>query len=498
MRKRVLGTAFALCALVPVATPSQQTVRFNDRAQLEQEEPPVVSVWIDDGSMFRYGQPVRVRYRVEDDAYVVVARVDWDGNLTLLYPSGRNREALVRGGRDHAITGARLGARGTFVATERNGGTGYVFALASHVPFDLSRLSQRDFSSWVTGISLGRPTARYVGDPYRVITRFAQLVLWAPDTEFDFDIAYYSVDAPTWVTASSAIDACMGSRSGRGWYGYEYDDFGYGWNDGYSRYGCSGMEWWMRQCALGYSYSQWSLGFPIGCIPLLRQPQVANYPNGPRPPRPLPDSSRVNPWVPDSISRPNVEQRGQVNGPHRMTVEPAVAPVAVGRDESYAIPRRAFERMRERGVREGRSAGADGTGPMPMPARPSPVAVDKPADGANRPPREMAPPTRDDERVPPRRANRDAGGESRGGARTYDPPPRKASPSIERERRAPASDRPSRSAGSGRNDPPPRAVDRAPETRNPPAPAPVRTEQPKPSTTERKPAERKPSSERNQ
>jgi hypothetical protein len=451
--------------------------------------------------MFRYGQPVRVRYRVEDDAYVVVARVDWDGNLTLLYPSGRTREALVRGGRDHAINGSRLGGRGTFVASERNGGTGYVFALASHAPFDLSRLSQRDFSSWVTGISVGRPTARYVGDPYRVITRFAQLVLWAPDTQFDFDIAYYSVDAPTWVTASSSMNACFNNRYGRGLYGdvygNEYDDYGtygYGWN---SRYNCSSIGWWLRQCSLGYSYSAWALGFPIGCFPVLRPRQVANHPNGPLPPRPVPDSVKLNPWVADSISKPNVDRQGQVNGPHRMAVEPSVAPVAVGGDRSYAIPPRALERMRDRGIREGRSARADDTGPLPMPARPSPVAVDKPADEAVRPPREMAPPNRADERVPPRRG-RDARADSRGAGRTYDPPPRTASPSIERERRVPANDRPARSSGA-RNDPPPRAVERAPATRNPPRPAPVRTEQPRPATTERKPAEeRKPSSERHQ
>lgn len=498
MKKRVFFAAFTLCALVPVAARSQQTVRFNDRAPDEQPEPPLVSVWIDDGSLFRYGQPVRVRYRVEEDAYVVVARVDWDGNLTLLFPSGRNRQSLVRGGRDHAITGSRVGARGTFVATERNGGTGYVFALASYEPFDLSQLSQSDFSSWVTGINVGRPMARYVGDPHRIITRFAQLVLWSPDTEYDFDVAYYSVDSPTWVATSSAFVTCMGY--GSGWYGDEYDSYGF------SRSGCSSMEWWMRQCALGYSYASWSLGFPIGCLPIMRQPQFVNQPYGPRPPRPVPDSLRLNPWAPDSITRPNVERRNAVNGPHRMTVEPAVAPVATGDDPSYAIPRRALERMRDRGVREGRSARAEGSGPMPMPARPAPVAVDRPTENADRPRREMTPPSRDDERVPPRRGlNRNAGDDSRGSTRSYDPPPRAATPSVERERRGSANDRPARSGGPVRNDPPPRAAERPHETRNPPRPAPATTEQTRPSTTERRPPEerkpaeeRKPSTERHQ
>lgn len=502
MRKPVLGAALAACALVPVAISAQQTVRFNDAAPLERpEEPPLVSVWVDGGSMFRFGQPVRVRYRVEEDAYVVVARVNWEGQLTLLHPRARNRQSMVRGGTDHMINGNRLGASGTFVANERNGGTGYVFAIASWAPFDLSRLSQRDFSAWVTGISMGQPVSRYVGDPHRVISRFSQLVLWDEGTTFDYDVAYYSVDSPTWMTTASSFDEpCFGNRYQRGnSYGYNY----YGYGHGYDDYGyCNETPWGLQRCALGFSYHSWSMGLPMGCFGGLRRQQVARHPNPPPVTPPGRDSVRVNPWAPESIGRPNVDQRGASNGPHRMTVEPAVAPVAVGRDQSYSIPPRAWQRMRDRSEREGRASGAEASGPMPMPARPSPVATEDPSIEWVRPPRAMAPVNRDGDRGPPPRrgASRDDAGESRGSARRHDPPPRTATPVYERERRRPADDGRGRSSSAGatrRNDPPPRAVDRSPATRNPPAPAPVRSEPSRPPATERKPTEtRKPTEER--
>lgn len=497
MWKRVYAAAMALCLVVPVASPAQQTVRFNDSAATDADEPPIVSVWLDHGSMFRFGEPVRVRYRVEEDAYVVVARVDWDGNLTVLHPSSRNRQSMVRGGVDHAISGRRLGGRGTFVANERNGGTGYVFAVASYTPFDLSRLSQRDFSAWVTGISLGRPTSRYVGDPDRVIARFSQLVLWDDATTFDYDVEFYSVDSPVWVTSTASFfeEPCFNSRSrrGYGYYGYgSHSAYGYG-ADGYS---CSGMPWGLQSCAFGYSLYSWSMGYPIGCMPFFRRPQVAQNP--PRPPMnpPSRDSAKVNAWAPESIGRPNVDRRDNVNGPHRMTVEPSTTPVGAVSEGSYSIPSRALDRMREKSTREGRSRPRD-SGPMPMPARPAPVTADQPSIEWVRPPRAMAPVNRDRDPGPPRRGARSDDGASRGSSRHNDPPPRAASPIHERERRMPVDDGRGRSGSgsAGRHEPPPRVSDRSPEVRRATPPAP-RTES-RPPATERKPTEqRKPTEER--
>ncbi|MGQ0647897.1 MAG: hypothetical protein ACT4P7_10020 [Gemmatimonadaceae bacterium] len=444
--KHLVGQALTLVAVLATTVPAQQqTVRWNDViASLgeEAEAPPGVRVWLDQ-RILRYGEPVRVGFRVEEDAFVVVARVDWEGHLTVLHPSGKTRLTAVRGGEDVYIRGSRLGRMATFAATERRGGSGYVFALASRSPLDLSQLSLRDFSSWVTGMPVGRPVSRYIGDPYRVIQRFARVVLYNPESEWDYDVDFYSVELPTWMTASShfcgsAFDAYYGRRRMDGWGNrYGYDEFGDLWYNGFgSPLGCNGLYRFAGCYVHVYGFGH----IPYFCR-TGRPDQVATGPTPP--PLPVdPDSLRVNPWAPDSISRPNVEKgTGNVNGPHIMTVDPA-RPAPVGwsaRDDlSFSIPSRALRGLRERRDEIGRSPmnnPGDG-GPMPMPARPTPEVSNQPIEWV-RPPRSLEAPSRSDiDRMPTRggirrsQTDREAVG---GGGREWSPPPRSSSPMFERE-----------------------------------------------------------------
>ena len=141
-----LGTAFFCVATLPAQNP---TVRWNtivDSLGIGESPAPAVRIFLDQ-RFLRYGEPVRVGFRVEEEAFVVIARVDGAGNLTVMHPSGRRGVASVSAGEDHFIRSARFGTRASFVARERPGSSGYVFALASHEPLDLSRLTQRDFSA---------------------------------------------------------------------------------------------------------------------------------------------------------------------------------------------------------------------------------------------------------------------------------------------------------------------------------------------------------------
>jgi hypothetical protein len=437
---RALGLVVAVASVVPA---QQQRVRWNDVAAAldDLSDPPAVRVWLDQ-RILRYGEPVRVAFRVEEDAFVVVARVDWDGNLTVLHPRGRTRATAVKGGEDVYIRSARMGTRATFVATERSGGTGYVFALASRAPLDLSRLSQRDFSSWVTGNAIGRPTSRYVGDPYRVIQRFARLVLYNPDSEWDYDVEFYSVDQPGWVTASSYYCAPWNSYGRRALdpWGYgRLDEFGDGFVYGYGSGCASAYDYYACYTPLyGYGFA-----LPFFCGPR-RQGRIATGPTTPAPPL-TEDSLRVNPWVPDSVGRPNVDKgSGSVNGPHVMTVDPT-RPAPVGQawrdDLSFSIPARALRGIRERRSEIGRSPASEpsGSGPMPMPSRPTPE-VSNPGQTIEwvRPPRSLdQPPTRDMDRMPVRGGIRrdmsSTRAPDRGGVREWSPPPRTSSPMFERE-----------------------------------------------------------------
>lgn len=512
MKKRVLGAALAVCAMVPAAITAQQTVRFNDRAQLIEDEAPLVDVWIDGTRSFNYADPVRVRFRVEEDAYVIVARIDAEGQLTLLHPRSPRSQRIVRGGIDNSIFGSRLGARGTFLATDRTGGTGYVFAIASYTPFDLSALRQSDFSAWVTGISMGQPVGRfYVGDPHRSIGRFAQLVVPYDETVYDYDVQYYSVGGPTWFTSSVGYnEQCVGyPYTGSTYYSHYRGGYGY-------RYGGCGIPWGLQNCAFGMTHYSWSLGVPIGCFTPVRHREVAHNPPV-LPPYSPGDTARLNPWVVDSIGRPNVDKGGAANGPHVMAIDNAADRVRT--EESYAIPRRAWERMRGRSDESTRPSGggvraaseAAASVPMPMPARPAPVTADKPTNIEwVRRPQPEATPNREEPRVPRRgirRDNVDRGG-SRGmdapsrGIRHSDPPPRVSTPSI--ERRSPA---PSRSPGGSpgirrggddnrirRSDPPARqapAVRSEPRSTSSPATSSGTTRQ-KPTEVKKPTEERKP------
>lgn len=439
----------------------------------EPKDPPTVRVWLDQ-RIYRAGEAVRVGYRVEEDAFVVVARVDFDGNLTVLHPSGRNRVTTVSGGNDHFIRSARMGARATFVANERFGSTGYVFAIASRFPLDVSRLSQRDFSAWVTGVPVGQPMTRYIGDPYRVIQRFARLVLYDPNDEWDYDMEFYSVDQPIYATtAYNGFAGSCGSAGympmngwgfhpsrGMGAYGTSLFDDGYGYSYGYGRGGCSSYNY------LSCFNAFWAYGtyVPVFCgFP--RGTQVAT---GPIPPPVRPDSddsSKVNPWVPDSVTRPNVE-KGTANGPHIMTVDPTRPnPVATGwraeDDLSFSIPSRALRGNR---ARDGSSdlsrapRSSTGNGPLPMPSRPTIEVANQPIEWV-RPPRSLEPTSRGDiDRMPSRGGrNRDDGigrdngrGNERGiGAMPdWNPPPRASSPMFDRE--------PNRGSSGGFSNPPQR------------------------------------------
>jgi hypothetical protein len=454
----IVRPSLALAAVLACSLSVQaQTSRWNAAAPGEvEQDPPAVSVWLD-RSIFSLGEPVRVAFRVEEDAFVVVARVDWDGNLTVLYPRSRNMRTATPGGRDHYIASARMGSRATFVANERPGASGYVFALASYGPIDLSRLSQRDFSAWVTGISRSRPTTRYVGDPYRVIQRFARLVLWDQTAEWDYDVDFYSVDQPTWVTTTSAYGYCGGYGSfGRlsginGMREFEDDIFGY--NSGYGL-SCRGMYNYLSCYAPLYGYG---FAIPYFCGRLRSPGQVANGPNPPPVRGDDGDSSRVNAWVPDSIGRPNVNVGkgggGAQNGPHVMTVDgnrPNPVTWDSRDDLSFSIPGRALRGIRER--RESPSTSSASSGPTPRPVRSTPETASQPIEWV-RPPRSFDPPTRDTDRLPSRGAIRRNEGAARApdrGVRDWSPPPRTASPNFEREPvRSPSS-------GSARRYEPPR------------------------------------------
>ena len=478
---RFVCRGLGLVALVASALPAQNpTVRWNSSDPAfadEQDAAPAVRVWLDQ-RVYHAGEPVRVGFRTDEDAYVIVARVDWNGNLTVLYPSSRTRVSAAFGGRDTFVRSARLGARGTFVATERPGSTGYVFALASRYPLDLSRLTMRDFSSWVTGVSLGQPSTRYIGDPYRVIQRFARVVLFNENADWDYDVEFYSVDEPYFRSAGNLYSGYCNSASSRSGYG-SYYGYSNGFDDDdFGGFGCGSRSYYSCFTPYyGYGYA-----LPLFCGQLGRgYGRVATGPARPvRPPRGI-DSSKVNPWAPDSVGRPNVDKGPRhANGPDVMAVDPSRPnPVSTGwrgeDDLSFSIPSRALRGLRERRSETGRpTEGTNaGSGPIPMPSRPTPEMGPQPIEWV-RPPRAVESPAGGDvDRMPTRGAIRREPRQEpdRGGVRDHNPPSRSPENPDREPRRAP--DSPPREIGGGRDYNPPPRMDQRPPRESPPPSRPV-------------------------
>lgn len=442
MRLRAMGLLGALL-LASAGVSAQNTVQWNRVLPADEDipaNPPAVRVWLEQ-RVLGFGDPVRVGFAVDEDAFVVVAKVDSRGNLAVLFPSNRNRVTLVKAGEENYIRGARTGATASFLAVDQPGSTGYVFAIASRTPIDLSRLTIRDFSSWVTGVSLGPSGQRYIGDPYRVVQRFARLVSFSPDAEFDYDLEFFSVDQPQFAYASSRIGAsfCNGLAGSRTQLRAMLSDFDFIDTMGYGTFltDC----WGLQNCLMPMGSLGW--GLPFGFFPgqcglgQFVGVQVAGQDAVVTPP-PVRGTGPLNPWAADSVQRPNLDRSGE----SRQEIDRVrPAPVASGVEDldiSFSIPSRALRGMRERtrsegdGPAEGRPRTSD---PLPNPGdRLAPVVADNPTDWV-RPPRALDQPDRNYD-MPGNRGRREAFASDREPpvrGFDYGPPPRTGSAMFDRD-----------------------------------------------------------------
>ena len=529
-RSWILGTAL-LTSLG--TTVHAQSIRWNTRGPSpdDQAETPTINVWLQGARTYDYGAPVRVWFNVSDNAYVIVARVDANGHLTLLYPRNRQRSAEVVGGEDINIRG-RNGAGASFFATDRMGG-GYVFAMASYDPFDLSRLTARDFDRYVTGMYVGRPNRMYVGDPHRVITRFASLVSYSSESAYDYAVDYYHVESPSFVSSSGYSNYCNGYRSGFSSLAQSWDDeFYYGSSaSGGGFGGCNAY------CSIGSLLSLYSRfgGFSDpSCLWSQGRGQIAQGPPPVSPPR---DSSKVPGWLPDSIrghgpdtvgTIPDHDTRfrtGTADGAAKIgkiaTVnEGSRRPITVGDDDpsdrSYAIPGRALRNSRLTIGDRRETEGPVGTRQERITA----TGDDKPDITWVRPPREVIEGPRNptgDGALPRGPARRDAvdDGEFRGGrghsttGSDARPPVRNEPSRAEPSRGDQSRGEPSRNAGPRFDSPPPttrngpdaRAEPRSERPSYSPPPPPPRAEpvrkaepppRPVPPQVRESPADKKP------
>src|SRR5436190_21337761 len=92
---------------------------------------PKIELWTNkgDAAVYTRGERVRLFFRLDQDAYVTIFRVDTDGRVRVLFPRDPWEDNFARAGRDLEIDGRQLGSDAFTI--DDYPGVGYLFAVAS-------------------------------------------------------------------------------------------------------------------------------------------------------------------------------------------------------------------------------------------------------------------------------------------------------------------------------------------------------------------------------
>lgn len=149
---------------------------------------PRVEVWTTRGDEpYTAGQPARVYFQAEQDAYVTILRVDTDGRVRMLFPREPWDDNFARGGRIYEVQG---GTTSEAFDVDDYPGVGYLFAIVSTDRFAYDQIENDehwDYRSIADG-------GRVRGDPYVALTDLAERLLPAGSADWDYDIAPYYVE----------------------------------------------------------------------------------------------------------------------------------------------------------------------------------------------------------------------------------------------------------------------------------------------------------------
>jgi hypothetical protein len=173
-----------------------------------------VELWAEnDRDLFHSGDPLHVRFRTTESAYVAVIHLTTSGEVEFLHPRSPWDDGYVGGRRTHSVPGA--GSYGRW-SVRGPSGMGYIYAIASEEPLDFGAFRDRYGYGW----SFGR-LGRFVrGDPFYALDRITELLV--PDWEY----ASYGVDYFSYHVGRRHVHpryACYdGYGYGSGWGEYYY------------------------------------------------------------------------------------------------------------------------------------------------------------------------------------------------------------------------------------------------------------------------------------
>src|SRR5213595_3262499 len=172
---------FTNIALLSLAFVSTSTVRDPNLYR------PRIELWTNrgDAAIYTRGERVRLYFKIDQDAYVTIFRVDTDGRVRVLYPREPWDDSFARGGRDYEVE--QRSSRDAFYVDDYPG-VGYVFAVAAADPFVYDAIKSEDHWDYRT-IADGRVR----GDPYTALTDLAQRIVPDGYTDWDYDVVPYYV-----------------------------------------------------------------------------------------------------------------------------------------------------------------------------------------------------------------------------------------------------------------------------------------------------------------
>src|SRR5574341_2000615 len=131
--------AIAALLLLTAAAWAQSEEDYNYISQQPYGNKLNVKVWVDKGDNATYqpGEDIRVYFRTNRDAYVVVYNIDTRGNVHLLYPYEYRDRRFVEGNRPYRIPGLR---DDYYLKVNGPQGTERIVAIATREPFYVPEL----------------------------------------------------------------------------------------------------------------------------------------------------------------------------------------------------------------------------------------------------------------------------------------------------------------------------------------------------------------------
>jgi len=176
--------ALAVAAMIASTTSTPNPALSLLGRHLATFDRPRVSVWLNQQDPYRTGEPARVFFKTNIDAYITVLRVDTDGKIRVLFPVEPWEDNYARGGRTFEVLGR---SQDEAFRVDDPAGVGYVFAVTGPDPFDYDEITRGDHWDY-RAISDGQVR----GDPYVALTDLAARI--AGPYEYDYDIAEYYVE----------------------------------------------------------------------------------------------------------------------------------------------------------------------------------------------------------------------------------------------------------------------------------------------------------------